>query len=213
MTAKSEVLRYLGHRQQEISPQIDAMVNECMILVRKTAAARHARMKLPVLDCGGEISLGDALNLGGRAIRRHLAGCESAVLTAATLGVEIDGLIRRYEQSDLTRALLLDACATQLIEEYCDGIESDVRREAAVDGLSATGRFSPGYGDLELGVQPKILAVLDSARKIGLTCTQNLIMLPRKSVTAIIGVGKDVKSAKSDCGSCDLKDTCTAKRC
>jgi cobalamin-dependent methionine synthase I len=49
-------------------------------------------------------------------------------------------------------------------------------------------RFSPGYGDLSLSVQSDLLNVLDARRNIGLTLSDSLMMIPQKSVTAIVGL-------------------------
>jgi cobalamin-dependent methionine synthase I len=81
--------------------------------------------------------------------------------------------------------LMLDAVATAMIEENCDHLEEDIREN--MRGYTLTMRFSPGYGDLPLALQPQILAALDAARRIGVTCGPALIMTPMKTVTAIIG--------------------------
>jgi hypothetical protein len=57
---------------------------------------------------------------------------------------------------------------------------------------SITWRFSPGYGDLPLDTHINLLGALDTSRKIGLTVSRSLILIPSKSVTAIIGVTKKV---------------------
>ena len=49
-------------------------------------------------------------------------------------------------------------------------------------------RFSAGYGDFSLEFQRNICDALDCQRKIGITLQESLIMLPTKSVTAIIGI-------------------------
>lgn len=188
---KAQVLRYLGYRNQEITPEMDAMIDNCMSLMSETARPRHVRrtFKFSVGEAG--ITLETGFFLPGVDICRHLGGCNQVVLLAATLGISADNLIRFWENTDITKSLVLDACATQMIESCCDEIENEVRAEAADRSLNITTRFSPGYGDLPLDIQPGMLAVLDTGRKIGLTCTDSLIMLPRKSVTALIGIGKD----------------------
>jgi hypothetical protein len=82
-------------------------------------------------------------------------------------------------------------------------------------GLTITRRFSPGYGDLPLDIQPALLAVLDAERRIGLTCTQSLILLPRKSVTALIGLGESLPAREQKAGSCEgcsLSKTCSINK-
>lgn len=206
---KAEVLRYLDHRNQEISPELDALVDECMHAMRQAAEPRHVLRTFKIRFVSEGILLDNTeLILLGADIARHLAGCEKVILLAATLGVTADSLIRRWESADLTRSLVLDACATQLIERHCDELEARVCREAEESGLLITSRFSPGYGDMSLDVQTKFLAVLDTGRKIGLTCTESLILLPRKSVTAFIGLGEHLPEKSKGCENCSLNHTC-----
>ena len=206
--ALAEVLRYLGRREQEVPPELLGQIRECMELMQKTAKPRHIRrcFSLAATD-DGVLLLGAGLFLRGGDILRHLNNCREAVLMAVTLGAEADTLIRRHEHTDLTHALILDACATRLIEHECDLLEAQIHAEAC--GI-ATSRYSPGYGDLALEIQPQILAVLDAGRKIGLTCTDSLILLPRKSVTAIIGLGAGGLSG--GCESCNLRESCTSRK-
>jgi hypothetical protein len=157
----------------------------------------------------GLVLAGTGLVLPGLDIRRRLAGCRRVALLAATLGVGADTLIRRWEHTDIVRALVLDACANQLIEEVCDGAERAVEADANMRGA---GRFSPGYGDLPLTLQPGFLAVLDAGRRIGLTCTESLILLPRKSVTALIGLGGPAKPAAGRCEACAARGACDYAR-
>lgn len=217
--AKNEVLRYLGRSRQEVPEEISALIDECIDLIRSTAKARHVMRVVSIEFLKDEISMvntdtgmGTRLALKGADIARYLSGCCQATLFAATLGVAADNLVRVQEKTDLTRSLILDACATQLIEEACEEIEAKVRTEAAAEGLTASRRFSPGYGDFPLEIQPDLLAVLGAEKQIGLTCTESLILLPRKSVTAVIGLGKDVNSAESGCVGCAMRDSCICKR-
>ena len=51
-------------------------------------------------------------------------------------------------------------------------------------------RDSPGYGDFPLEAQREILVILDTPRKIGVSLTDSLLMVPSKSVSAVIGVAR-----------------------
>ncbi|MCL1940604.1 MAG: hypothetical protein FWG09_01570, partial [Synergistaceae bacterium] len=111
---------------------------------------------------------------------------------------------------------VLDACATQLIEESCDEIERQICAEAAASGLVSVPRFSPGYGDFPLDIQPCFLKALNAGRTIGLTCTEHHILLPRKSVTALIPA-KPVSEPTpaepvSKCDGCSKSDTCNFRK-
>jgi len=66
-------------------------------------------------------------------------------------------------------------------------VEGEIRQELA-SGEGLVSRFSPGYGDLPLDYQRTLLSVLDTSRKIGVSLTDSLLMVPSKSVSAIVGV-------------------------
>ena len=64
-------------------------------------------------------------------------------------------------------------------------------------------RFSPGYGDLPITLQNQLLDLLDAPRRVGLTASASHILIPRKSVTAILGVSdRPVAQGARSCVSC-----------
>ena len=71
-----------------------------------------------------------------------------------------------------------------------DIAEDEIRRELA-EGETLVPRYSPGFGDFPLSAQREILSVLDAARAIGVSLTDTLLMVPSKSVSAVIGVKED----------------------
>lgn len=77
----------------------------------------------------------------------------------------------------------------------------------------STGRFSPGYGDWDIAVQPMVAAALDTVRKAGLCVTDTNLMTPRKSVTALLGVSDHpVKGQLAGCGHCVLRTRCEYRK-
>ncbi|QCX32433.1 hypothetical protein FDN13_01250 [Caloramator sp. E03] len=129
---------------------------------------------------------------------------------AATLGSNIDNKIKYYEKTDFTRSIILDACATTAIEELCDMVEEEIKAIALEKyKKNITNRYSPGYGDLSLEYQPSIINLLDANKRIGLTVTDSLILIPRKSVTAIIGFQDDyIIKESSKCNKCKNNSNC-----
>ncbi len=151
-----------------------------------------------------------ALNLEGTAIQKHLAGCGEMTIMAATLGADVDRLLRVAQIRDMADAFILDCGASVLIEQVCDELEEQIQQQA---GGFLTGRYSPGYGDLPIETQSQLLAALDAGRKIGLNVNNNHIMIPRKSVTAILGMADHpVTGYLATCGECALRDTCVLRK-
>ena len=74
-------------------------------------------------------------------------------------------------------------------------------------------RYSPGYGDLDIRVNKDILNLLNAHRKIGVTVTDTGIMIPRKSVVALIGItDKKIVQTKRTCENCTNRDNCKFRR-
>ena len=207
---RSEVLRYLGCRGS-VPPEQEALLCSCEEELRATARPRIVYRVFPVRE--GKLG-GTALTLEGEDIRRHLEGCSQAVLMAATLGAEAETILLRAEVSDLARALVLDSVESAAIEQVCDLLEADLRREFETRGLFLTGRYSPGYGDFPLRLQGPLCEVLDARRRIGLSVSGSGILIPRKSVTAVLGVSeRPLVRRRAGCEECSLFATCDHKKC
>ncbi len=178
-----EIMRYAGCRTDDAATE--ALIRECLDAALPALIYKACFCELDVSIEGSEVQLGE-IKASSASLARRLAGCERAVVFAATVGIGLDRLIARYSRISPARALCLQAIGAERVESICDVFENGVRekcREARV-------RFSPGYGDLSLELQRELVDLLDCNRRMGLTLNQNLTLSPTKSVTAIIGVKK-----------------------
>ncbi len=179
---ESEILRYAGCKKAD--PTISELLQACIHEVKHV-------LKYNVCYCEVPVTVDDTLcDFGTFSVRsaylsNRLNGCKTAILFAATLGVEMDRLIAKYGHLSPAKATLLQAVGAERIEALCDAFCHDFEKEQAVRLRS---RFSPGYGDLPLTVQRDLFSVLNCEKYIGLTLTDHLLMSPTKSVTAIVGI-------------------------
>ena len=142
-----------------------------------------------------------------RNLKKNLKVCGQVRVFVATVGIGADQLIQRYERFRVSRAVVFQAMAAAVIEEYCDSLNRRWREEYEARGLYLRPRFSPGYGDFPLECQREILERLEAGKKIGLTLTDSLIMMPSKSVTAVIGVSRiPAGCAVEGCEACGRTD-------
>lgn len=196
-----ECLRYAGTTPQNISAEERNLFEACL---------KEVENKLTYKVCWGRFSLkreGNCLDFGffrtdSNALMKNLEGCEEVVVFAATIGLEMDRLIRRYTSLSPAKALFFQAIGAERIESLCDTFCAELKES----GLQLRPRFSPGYGDLPLDLQKDLFRVLDCPRKIGLTLNESLLMSPSKSVTAIIGIGGGAEETKNKCSACEKKD-------
>lgn len=205
---KNEVLRYLGYRGQNIDANIESLLEECMNELETISKGKYVYNIFDIKRCNKNIILKDTtLSLSGRDINKHLMYSDRCILMAATLGLEVDKHIALYSRTDLTKGIILDACASSAVEELCDCVEEEIKDEANDMGYEITSRYSPGYGDFSIRVQKDILDILKAYERIGLAVNESNIMIPRKSVTAVIGFQKAKCQEKNDkCSGCSQKN-------
>ena len=171
-------------------------------------------------DCESqEIKAPPPCKILGKKIGEHLAGCDKVVLLSATVGEEIEETVtKKFQEGEYAFSLLLDAAATTAVEQLADAMEKAIQPKASAKGYNMRWRFSPGYGDWPLEQQPDILR-LSHGEEIGMSLSESLMLLPRKSITAIIGLYKRNASMESpashiaakSCENCDKKD-CPSRR-
>jgi hypothetical protein len=163
------------------------LLEECWNCVYEVAVPKavFAKVDIKISRSKGTVDFG-FMKVKSQNLVDLLNGCEEAYIMATTLGVSVDRLFEKYMRILQTKAAVCDATASALIESFCDYVNDFI-----VDGREATMRFSPGYGDFDLVHQKDILKFLDANKKIGISLTDSLMMLPSKSVTAIIGIKKN----------------------
>lgn len=206
-TDRREVLRYLGYREGQPESKVEELVESCMEelsgAVDPKYLSREYRLKL-LPD--GTID-GSCFRVKSQNLSRNLAGCEGIILFAATLGMGADYLIQRYNKLSVSRAVVMQAAAAAMIEAYCDETCKKLCADYERRDLYLRPRFSPGYGDFPLECQPQILDALEAGKRIGIKLTGGCLMLPSKSVTAVMGISRQpVRCQVKGCEACGKTD-------
>ncbi|MBQ7412054.1 MAG: Vitamin B12 dependent methionine synthase activation subunit [Clostridia bacterium] len=178
---RKEVLRYL--KASKTTPEADVLIDECLKDVYKIVSPRAVYIETNVELLNDDVVKFDFMEIKSHSLTVNLKRCKKAYIFAATLGIELDRMIERYSRFIQSKATVCHAVGSALIESFCNYVD-----ETLVGRAKATRRFSPGYGDLSLEIQPDILKALDAERKIGIILGDSLLMQPSKSVTAIIGI-------------------------
>ncbi|MBR6187034.1 MAG: methionine synthase [Clostridia bacterium] len=171
------------------------------------------RYRICTVEMTGEgVLLREAgLLLPGKTAELMLREAPKAALVLCTLGLGFDTALRSAQARDMARAVMLDACGSALVEAGCDQAEEALR--SLFPGAYLTDRFSPGYGDLPLNVQPGLLSALDAQRRLGVYVTDGCLMNPSKSVTAVIGLCEKPQRARiRGCAFCALRGDCVYRK-
>lgn len=162
-----------------------------------------------VRDSG--IIFDDSFSIIGKDLADICSGCKRAVLMAVTLGSEVDMLIRRSQSADMSEAVILDACASAEADRIADMTENQIMRSLP-DNEFLTMRFSPGYGDVSPMESAKIIRALSADKKIGLGLTRTGMLIPFKSVTAVIGISYKITDRRKNCSFCSIIKDCKYRK-
>ncbi len=179
---KKEIFRYLGMTGED--PAIKELVDECISELGSLPDMRVCYLNLHV-----ENEMVQKWIAESSTVKKCLSDCENIVLFAATVGILPDRLIAKYSSISAAKAVVFQAIGAERIEALCDAFCDDIKREFSKTGQKVFPRFSPGYGDFDIGCQKEIFALLDCSRKIGLSLNESMLMSPTKSVTAIVVIG------------------------
>ncbi len=197
--SRKEWLAYLQVNGKP-DPALEAQLDEAEQLLIKNARPKAVYR---VVDRS-------VIPMKGFSIQKHLEGCHHVAVMALTLGIGVDNLIKKKQVTDMAMAVILDSGASVLVDQLCDVYQMKISEEN--DGFT-TSRFSPGYGDFPVQTQSIIVRLVDGQRKIGLNVNSNSLMIPRKSITALIGIADHPVSGRlATCGECVLREKCTLKK-
>ena len=192
---KDEVIRYLGYGNSRPDENVRARFVYKVFDIDKesgqdTIIVKNTNIKLP-----------------GKSIRKHLKDCDKAVFMAVTISEGIDRLIRIAKVKDIAQAVVVDSMASAAVEQACDRAEQVIIKE--YPDMYQTFRFGLGYGDLPIQLQSDFLRVLNAQKVIGLSVNSSSMLIPTKSVTAIIGLSEhQIKGQARGCQTCSRSKKC-----
>lgn len=166
--------------------EVDKAIDEAAEIIHLKGAARM--INLMRIDAAG-VELEDGVLFSSGALAKMLSGCTHVLLMGATAGQNImDAIAQATSSNNLTRAVVLDAVASEMtdgaLEWIMDYVNQDLMRR--VQHLTKK-RFSAGYGDFYLENQKAMYDLL-RMETIGVSITDRCILIPEKSVTAVAGV-------------------------
>lgn len=209
-----EVSRYLGITSEKLDVDTRTEIEE---VVRELNTIVNEKVEYKVFDIRKTEQAihieGTNLNLEGDSIQALLRDCNQCILLAVTLGQSVDAHLRTMEIKNLAHAVVTDFCASSMVEQLCNQVEEQLRKAWSEKGKYLTDRFSPGYGDLPLESQKSFCRILDTSRKMGLHVSSSGLMIPRKSITAVIGIADTKQRMKiKGCKYCDFYKECEYRK-
>ncbi|MEG0963169.1 MAG: Vitamin B12 dependent methionine synthase activation subunit [Lachnospiraceae bacterium] len=216
---QKEVLRYLGYGRQAAEEQTMHFIEEITEELKRDSLLKSIYQEY---DCKVSKDMVEIQNscIKSMHLAKNLAGCERVILLAATIGRSADLMIKKYSVTNMAKASIAQAAGAAYIESYVEEIEAEIREHERKRGFYLRPRFSPGYGDFTLEYQKELFNMLECNKRIGIILTSGNLMMPSKTVTAVIGLTTKQEEScyRQTCNACEKiecdfrKETFTGKR-
>jgi hypothetical protein len=189
---RKDIYRRLGYRRgiTQVNDDLKRKIEDAIEYAVTRIQLKGAGMRIPIQEMGqSKIILSKSIVFESKDLAKMLRDCEEILLMGATAGNDIIDAIREdTDANDLTRGVVLDAVASEMVDASLDWIinyfNHELRRE---NKQIIKRRFSAGYGDFMLENQNSIYNILDLGH-IGIRINESCIFMPEKSVTAVGGI-------------------------
>jgi hypothetical protein len=146
--------------------------------------------------------------IDSKLLAQHLGGASRLIVILATIGEKLEKQVSKIWDADMVYALALDGAGSASVEALANAACLHFEKLAEEEKLEASIPFSPGMVDWTVrDGQPQIFNLLGAEGSI-VNLTPSCIMIPQKSLTMIMGIGANLKSAGRACDFCSMRETC-----
>ena len=160
-----------------------------------------------------QISIEDSIFLESGILARLLERCEKVAIFALTIGSHLEEMVAYLAENGLIlQATVLDAIGSGAAEQLAAYVEDSIRKLVGSRGFVISRRFSPGYCDWDVSQQEMVFKAIEK-KTVDIHLTNEYLMIPRKSISGIIGIGRDNDAIENynPCKTC-LKADCPGRR-
>jgi hypothetical protein len=209
------IMEAMGYAADDFSAVPLEMVRSALLQAAQVSDVRgYVRIIDPVdIDCLTGIMLISKKQFAvGETVAAQLTGSSAAAVFVCTAGEGISDMAREQLQgSDPVTGYVLDTIGSEMVERAMDLIQEDLGRTMQDTGMRITNRFSPGYCSWPVSDQQTLFSLIPR-HTTGVRLTRSSLMQPVKSISGVLGVGKNVRYVEYGCSLCDRKDCIRRKQ-
>jgi len=209
VVSASDILKMLGYKERAAPLQVLKDVKQMMSSISDHVEARCG-FRYP--ESGNCEILGDSFSIGeirfnaGSIIASQLEGSSRIAVLVSTAGQSISRLSGELITSgEFLKGYIVDVIGSIVAEQAADFAEKEITKIAQTHLHGITNRLSPGYCGWDVSEQHKLFSLLPD-NFCGITLTESALMVPIKSISAVIGIGKNVKKGEYPCAECNRND-------
>ncbi len=205
---ENRIIHLLGYDNNSIpAPVLDSIhqsIEDLNKIIRYTGGYKIIDKNLVSID-KKNVQIENSIFNTGKIISFNLKGSETIAILVATIGDNVSEYIRTLlDNGDTLNGYIADQIASEVVESWVDYIENELEKFVNQSGFRITNRYSPGYCGWNVSDQQKLFALLPK-KFCGVSLTESSLMIPIKSVSAVIGIGKNVERKEYQCSICDIE--------
>jgi hypothetical protein len=159
-------------------------------------------------DLEGCLVGNEKLPFSGPLVRQILSQAEFVAVAVCTIGSALEDQVSISLSEDPAFALALDSFGSIAVDTLGETICRTISEEVKKNQLKITAPISPGLNGWEISQGQKQIFKLLDTQLIGVIINPGFQMLPRKSVSLVLGIGSQVQEGGSSCDFCSMKETC-----
>ena len=183
-------------------------LKEALDIARAKSAPRISIAKKNIVRFSpASFEVEGGITISGRELTSNIKGATHIYAFLVTIGKSVEeAATASMNSGDHLLGYLIDRAGSFAAESMAQNTEYALRRTLTPEGLSVSMRFSPGYCDWPIEEQFKLARMIDFG-KAGVTLTESCVMIPKKSISAVVGIGPKELFAKvkSPCAVCNMK--------
>ncbi len=142
-----------------------------------------------------------------KAIARQLRASEKLAFFMITAGEGIETWSRtELTQGDPMAGYIIDLIGSEIVVSALDMMRDKLAEKMNAEGFHITNRYSPGDCGWPVSDQQKLFSLFPK-NFCGITLSESSLMHPIKSVSGIIGIGRNVRKTAYACDLCEM-ETC-----
>ena len=210
---RQRVFRDIGYASDsEPSLRMVSLVNEYIENAHQFIAPSFSYVVRDIeMIKGTSVLLEDGAIFESEVIARLLKQADKVAVFVLTIGKYLEDTAAQLAEGGLVlQSAVLDAIGSDVSERLAGSVEGQISEVAHNQGLTISRRFSPGYCDWNVSQQKMVFQTMKGDHA-GVRLTDSCLMLPRKSISGIIGIGPSEIGEYNPCKTCDKYD-CVGRR-
>ncbi len=200
------IIYQTGYSSKSEFPNYDllkSLLNEIKNIIKPVSA-------FVVIPKASSTTKNSSLDIGG--VQFYTAGIISyplkqisrAVFFVASIGKEFDEfLIEKKKETDSFTEYLVNLIGSEITESLVEWTYEKIIEYAKKENIKWSNKYSPGYCGWNVNEQKKIFGFF-SENICGITLTESSLMLPIKSVSGLVALGKDITWHEYPCDICKV---------